>query len=159
MGITFSKNIDIDPEKKKKIIGLVLIAFGLVFLLSVAIIAGREQMIIADSIETTGTVVRLVPSSNSSGGMMFHTQYSYIDKDNNKHVKTGNSASNPPEYKVGDKIKVYYRKGDYDSSIYKSKTNMYFYIIFGIFGTIFLLGGILFTHAYRTGNLFSVDED
>ncbi len=159
MGMIYSSNTNIDPETQKKIIGPVLIAFGLIWFAVIAIIIGREKIIISDSVVTTGTVIGFEQIYNSNHNPMYKTQYTYIDQDGNIHYKTGNSASNPPEYEVGDEITVYYGKNNYNSAIYKGKSNILLYSIFGTFGTIFLLGGIFFTYAYRTGNLVSVNDD
>ena len=105
----------------------------------------RNISVILNSIETTGTVIRYEEHKNSENGFTYSTKYSYIDKNNKEHIKTGTSASYPPEYEIGTKIKVFYNSKDFDKSIYESKTVKIICLIFGIGGfIIFSIGFIIF---------------
>lgn len=132
-------------KNPRKVVSIFIMIFGTGWFLSSGIIYAKNKIFILNSIETTGTIIRYEEHKNSENGFTYSTKYSYIDKNNKEHIKTGTSASYPPEYEIGAKIKVFYNSKDFDKSIYESKTVKIICLIFGIGGfIIFSIGFIIF---------------
>ena len=112
-------------KNPRKVVSIFIMIFGTGWFLSSGIIYAKNKIFILNSIETTGTVIGY-----------------------EEHIKTGTSASYPPEYEIGTKIKVFYNSKDFDKSIYESKTVKIICLIFGIGGfIIFSIGFIIFIRA------------
>jgi hypothetical protein len=84
-----------------KILTVVFIVGGVALLYRAwSTIAGHEI--------TTGTVVELIPGRGSKGGTVYTVVATFQDRMGKKHTYTSSMASNPPENKVGDVIRIMY---------------------------------------------------
>ena len=125
-----------------KAFGFFFILFGAAFIIVAAAILIHQEVFKKNAVQTTGIVVENVQSEGSSG---YKTRYSYFDEAGNEYFNTGSSTSNPPEYKVGTEITVYYSIKNPGKSIYKSSTTKIISIVFlGLGGVSFIAGLILF---------------
>lgn len=139
-------NEDIQYEKvqnPKKVISIMIMIFGTGWFIAGSGIFIKDEVFKLNAIETTGTVIGYEEHSGSKESITYSTKYSYQDENNVEHIKTGTSASYPPEYTVGTKIKVFYSKKDSNTAIYESKTIAILCSIFGIGGFLILVIGIL----------------
>ena len=139
-------NEDAQYEKAKnpkKVISIMIMIFGVGWFIAGSGIFIKDQVFKLNAIETTGTVIGYEEHSSSKESITYSTKYSYQDENNIEHIKTGSSASYPPEYKIGTNIKVFYSKNDSNIAIYESKTVAILCSVFGIGGFIILIIGII----------------
>ena len=141
-----SLNEDVQYEKTKnpkKVISIMIMIFGAGWFIAGSGIFIKDQVFKLNAIETTGTVIGYEEHNSSKESITYSTKYSYQDENNIEHIKTGTSASYPPEYKIGTKIKVFYSKNNSNIAIYESKTVVILCSVFGIGGFIILIIGII----------------
>lgn len=118
--------------------GFFFIIFGAAFALVAGGMLIKQEVFKKNAIQTTGTVVENVKEAGSSG---YKTKYTYFDESGKVYIKTGSSTSNPPEYELGTKIKVYYSKDNPEESIYDSSTVKFLVTVFLILGLVSLSTG------------------
>jgi hypothetical protein len=137
--------LKLSPE----IIGILFAALGFVWLTTSGILFVRQEVVKDNSIETEGVVIDSVEIKVSEENILFKTKYSYLDLNGKEHIKIGTSGSYPKEYENGTKLKVYYKKNNYDNAIYEGKTSNIIYLFFGIGGFVFIAFGLIFYFAYK----------
>lgn len=64
----------------------------------------------------TGTVVRLVESSDSEGGCCVYSPVVEFEADGRTYSFEGDNASDPPAYKVGEQVDVIFDPADPDTA-------------------------------------------
>ena len=133
-------NLFSKTSNSPKAFGFFFIIFGAAFTLVAGVMLIKQEVFKRNAIETTGIVVANVKADGSSG---YKTKYSYSDESGNRHTITGTSTSNPPEYELGTKIKVYYSKDNPEESIYDSSTVRILVTVFMIMGLGSLIVGVI----------------
>ena len=140
----YRKNINLYSKttNSPKAVGFFFMLFGLAFVIVASVFLISQERFKKNAIQTTGVVVENVRDPGSSS---YKTMYSYFDEAGNEHITIGTSSSNPPEYKVGTEITVYYSRTNPDKSVYKSSTVKIICSIFlGLGGLFFIVGLIMF---------------
>ncbi|MBO7613281.1 MAG: DUF3592 domain-containing protein [Treponema sp.] len=133
----------------KEKVAILLIIFGVVWCISGIGIFIKDEVFKLNAIETTAIVVGYEEHYNKErNSKSYSIKYSYFDENKKQHVKTATGSSNPPEYKIGSKIKVFYAKTDFDKAIYDSIHSLLLYSLFGLGGFLFLVIGIV-VYKYR----------
>ncbi|MBP5577153.1 MAG: DUF3592 domain-containing protein [Treponema sp.] len=147
----------------KEKVAILLIIFGAVWCIGGIGIFIKDEVFKLNAIETSGTVVgyeeynRPKSSGSTTNSKTYSIKYSYFDENKKQHVKTATGSSNPPEYKIGSKIKVFYAKTDFDKAIYDSIHSLLLYSLFGIGGfIIFIIGFIVYKYRKDIETAFSV---
>lgn len=142
----------------KKGFAILTMLFGAVWCIGGIGIFIKDEVFKLNAIETTAIVVGYEEHYNKEhNSKSYSIKYSYFDENKNQHVKTATGSSNPPEYKIGSKIKVFYAKTDFDKAIYDSIHSLLLYSLFGIGGfIIFVIGFIVYKYRKDIETAFSV---
>ncbi|SEW52193.1 DUF3592 domain-containing protein [Chitinophaga arvensicola] len=88
----------------------IFLAVGVLMLVIAAVISYSIQKFDAGAVKTTGHVVDLIQrgSSGSRGGSTYSPVVIYTDNKGQEHRYTPSFSSNPPGYKVGEFVGIYY---------------------------------------------------
>jgi hypothetical protein len=97
-------------DQFSKILGLVLLAIGPCALVYSVVAFVRTRGFIRRSVEVTGEVIRL--ERTSSGGrnsfMDYAPVFSFTALDGSAHTVTSDVSSSPPDFGVGESVRVRY---------------------------------------------------
>ena len=112
--------------------GHIILGVGLLFLLGVVYLYGSQYMFMKEAYKATGHVIGFdVPK----GKVLKRPIIEYYTSDQQKHTYYHSEGTNPPKYRQGEEVLVYYNPQDpEDVSLGYSFIPM---IILSIFGLIF----------------------
>jgi hypothetical protein len=91
--------------------------YGALLLISLVLIYfankqyNKTTKLISNGVKTTATVVSLITVSGSDGNT-YKPVFEYTDKLNIKQIFKSEVSSNPPAYRIGEKIKIIYNPID-----------------------------------------------
>jgi hypothetical protein len=124
----------------------IFLAVGLLLLVISGIIWYNKKKFETKSVKTTGTVIDLIAKSSSSGSQPTYSPViNYLDAYGVKHRYIARYSSNPPEYKIGERVTIYYDLKNPDNANAAGWGEYLGVIIAGGLGLVFsLLGGIYF---------------
>jgi hypothetical protein len=91
-------------------IGFGLVAIG-------AVLALREHLWIRDAQIVPGTVVEMIATRGSKGGMSYKPRVQFTAKDGSNHEFLRGYSSSPPGFVVGERIAVAYDPVSYEGRI------------------------------------------
>lgn len=115
----------------------IILGTGLLFLLGAVFIYGSQYLFLKEANKTTGTVTGF---SVPKGKVLKRPIIDYYTPDQQKHTYYHSEGTNPPEYRQGEVVTVYYNPLDpEDVSLGYSFIPM---VILAIFGLIFTGVGI-----------------
>ena len=144
MHIQFGTFIE-SRSKRNHFLAILAIIFGAGWLICGVSFYIHDELFKKNAYRTTGYVTGYeeVKEHLKKGRTMtaYRIKYVYLDKAGNKHEKTSDSPSNPPEFKVGEEIKIYFNKDNPDKSIYISATRNVLTYIFAGAGAVILICG------------------
>jgi hypothetical protein len=125
--------------------GWTIALFVGVSLLTLAVfLAVRQHMWLREARIAEGTVVELIASRGSKGGMTYKPRVEFIAADGSRHEFTRGYSSNPPGFSVGERIKVAYDARDYSGRILTFGQRFGFPVILGSIGAGMTLMALCF---------------
>ncbi|MBU1718123.1 MAG: DUF3592 domain-containing protein [Bacteroidetes bacterium] len=125
-----------------------LIAFGLLFIIIGIVMLVNNQSFRSNAIIVEGTVVEMRIKTSDRGSGMEAPVIDYKAADGSEHTYLSTSFSYPPQYEVGEKVKVYCNPNNPDDATIGSGS--VFPIIFVIVGIFpFLIGVLLLRYKIR----------
>jgi len=119
-------------------------AVGVVLLAITLWVYSREQAFVAGASHVTGTVVDLSRGSGSSGGSVYYPVFAFrTDRGDSVQVRA-NAGSNPPSWRVGDRVEVLYDPADPQAARMAGFFHLHIgSFVFGILAVVFgAIGGI-----------------
>lgn len=121
-------------RRKNGIIGsFVVLVVGAIFLIIGLKMRANFKNFKETRIPAEATVINLI-SHRSSKSTTFQPELEYTTNDGKTIQVVHTTGSNPPQYKVGDKVKIYYAPDNPYSMIIDSKSEQIFPLIFIILG-------------------------
>lgn len=103
--ISFSSN-------SRKLLGLSLIAFGLIAGATGGLVLSRNLGFIRSAARASALVVENVQVGDSEGGEMFRARYLFRDAEGREHLALSSVASYPAAHRIGDRIAILYSVRD-----------------------------------------------
>ena|SRR5436190_17442439 len=89
-----------------------------VSLLTLAVfLAVRQHMWLREARIAEGTVIEMIGSRGSKGGMTYKPRVEFVAADGSRHEFTRGYSSSPPDFRVGDRLKVAYDSRTYSGRI------------------------------------------
>jgi Protein of unknown function (DUF3592) len=105
----------------------------------------HTEIFLHESIATEGTITALMPKQDGSdASVTYAPMFTFTAKDRQSYTVTSNASANPPEFKVGEKIRVLYEPDRPDGARIDSFWQLWsLAMIFGIVGTVTTGAGYL----------------
>lgn len=123
-----------------KIVGSIFLPIGLVFLVIAGLIYSGTQSFLSDSMQAQGEVIDLVSGSSGSSSSS-RSMYPVVRfESSNGQVVTfqGSVGSSPPDFHVGEVVKVRHRTGNPHDARIESFVQLWLLpVVFGGLGVIF----------------------
>ena len=125
-----------------RILGLTFGGIGLVMLVIALGFGINTALAISSSLTATGTVI---DGGDSSGGGKARALIEFTDSAGRPVQFRSNTASNPPEFQTGQKVKVYYKSSDPAGSAFPdSFISLWFWsLLSGLLGLVFAGTGLV----------------
>ena len=118
---------------------------GAAFLLVAAGLTIHSGVLLIRGVHVTGTVVKLIPSTDSKGNVMYTPVFNYTARNGATYMAVTNFSSNPPDYAIGQSISVLYEPGHPESATPESFGALWFLpVFFGGFGICLIAAGWAF---------------
>ena len=95
-----------------RIIGGLLLLMAVAWLIVAAVCYHFANRFASRAIACQGTVVQMNSRTGDNGNTTYYPVFTYTDSAGTLRTSTSSSASNPPEYSVGDKISLLYDPHD-----------------------------------------------
>ena len=129
------------------IIGIVFSLVGLLLAAIGIFIWIRTQAFLSTAQETKGTVIRMVSSSSSEGGISYAPVFKFTTIQGQVIEVEEKISSNPPQFQTGQVIDILYDPQDPNRARVKKWFNLYFVplllggmgLIFGCVGVVLLI--------------------
>ena len=129
------------------IIGIVFSLVGLLLAAIGIFIWIRTQAFLSTAQETKGTVIRMVSSSSSEGGISYAPVFKFTTIQGQVIEVEEKISSNPPQFQTGQVIDILYDPQDPNRARVKKWFNLYFVplllggmgLIFGCIGVVLLI--------------------
>ena len=124
-------------QKNSKPAGALFILVGLCAIVASFFLSGGTQNFLKNAISTDGTVLELVESINHNShgsSYIYAPKISFTTKNGEEYTVVSNSGSNPPAYRVGQKVGVLYNP--------KNPTDFRINSFLDIWGGLLILSGI-----------------
>ncbi|WP_058189076.1 DUF3592 domain-containing protein [Terracidiphilus gabretensis] len=113
------------------------------------------RIFIAQSIATTGKVIRLEAQTDSENHTVNYAPvFSFVAEDGKNYTVHASAASNPPEFEEGQGVNVRYIPSNPMRASIDSGTQLWLNsLVFGVVGAVFaLIGYLLLRHMQRHRN-------
>lgn len=111
---------------------------GLGLLTGAFFVLNSELSFRSGSLTAEGTVVDLVTTTGSKGGIIYKPVVEFVDRNDRKHQFTGSYASSPPPHERGESVTVRYRPEDPRNAELDSFMDSWFLpVMLGGMGTVF----------------------
>ena len=101
------------------------------------------QKLLQEGIKTTASVVKLIQKRNSDNdGYLYTPVFEFVDRKNTTRIFQSDVSSNPPAYKVGQKVKLVYHPKEEDEINIVSYWGLYRWtvILFSIASPFLVIG-------------------
>ena len=135
---------DLQAVKWSKVCGVVLILCAFIVFIMAGLYLKNSLDFKNRAIETTGIVTSL-ESKRLSEGTRYYPVFSFTDNTGQKHTVRPSTGSNPPQFKIHDKILVLYDPKNPEEAKISSFWNLYAVpLMLGISGMINLFTGLVF---------------
>jgi hypothetical protein len=119
------------------------IAFGVMFVLVACGFAIRDLVRTVGAEVTTGEVIAMNAESGSNGGTLYRPTVRFMT-DRGPVTFTGFVAASPPNYAIGESVRVYYDRSDPSSAVIDSFVErMLFQTVFGGIGIVSVAVGMV----------------
>ncbi len=113
-------------------------AFGALSLLAALYFRHRTRRFIGESVEASGEVVRL-EEREDEGSVLYAPVVGYTADDGVARQFVHHTASRPPSYTVGQRVRIRYRRGRPGDARMAGRFSLYLTsIIFAVIGAVFL---------------------
>ena len=124
---------------------------GLAFLAIAAFTIRSEIRYRSGAIRVSGTVMEMIPTSGSKGGILYKPVFQFADLNDRMHKVSGSVASSPPAFHTGQAVTVLYRPENPENAQLDSFMEAWFLpLVFGILGGVFTaIGSGFLVYAVR----------
>jgi hypothetical protein len=91
----------------------------------------------------SGTVVQL-RTMNNDDGVFYAPVFSFVAADGTAYTISSNTGSNPPDFRIGERVNVLYEKSNPENAKINSVRQLWLIeIVFGIMGPVLALAGFV----------------
>lgn len=115
-------------------IGLSVVAIGLTI---------HTTLYLRTAQSASGTVIQLRTMTNDDG-VFYAPVFSFVAPDGRTYTIASNTGSNPPDFKIGERVNVLYEKSNPGNAKINSLGQLWLIeIVFGITGPVLALAGLV----------------
>ncbi len=128
------------PTKKFRLIPWIFLIVGVIMLVLAYSIYTSTQQFLKVSVKAVGTVVEMKSVRDSDGDLTYKPVITYKDRTGLEHTFTSSTSSNPPSYRVGDKVELLYDPQKPEQPSINTWIDLYIgVLVLGILGGLFVL--------------------
>jgi hypothetical protein len=128
---------------EQEILPLIFVGVGATLLLVAAAVLFTVRRFVRNALRTQGTVVRFVERRGHKTGRTYSPVVDFTTQAGQFQF-TETLSTNPPGYKVGDRVEVLYHWQDHNRARIASAFRLYFLPgLFGLLGIIFTSVGVI----------------
>jgi hypothetical protein len=132
-------------RKTFKILGWSLAVVSIIFLTLSVVAYVVARRFVDTAARTEGVVTGLVESRDTRSGSSYRPVFVFRDGNQVAHEIQSNVGSNPPAYKIGDRVSVLYATEKPDNAAIDSFLYLWFFpLLFGLLGTVQLAFALIF---------------
>jgi hypothetical protein len=126
------------------------ILVGVGCLIAGGVLCFRTRAFLASAKTTSGSVIRLEPSTGSHGETMYHIIFTFTDDSGSRHTVRTSYSQHPQPYQIGDPVVVLYQPASPESARIRSFSSLWLApVVLGAIGVTFPIVGLFAFSAAR----------